>query len=830
MPHSVSVVIPVWNEWHHTKNCLETLRPTLGLHDEVIVVDNGSRDETPKALKQFEWVKVITNEENEGFAKGCNKGAAAATKDLVCFLNNDTILPAKWIDGLTWPFDDPTVFATGPRSNAVSGPQCVSPLEVTYTMERMSDFRKWARDWRESRRGQTSEISRLVGFCVMVRRDKLEEIGGFDEQFEIGGYEDDDLSRRLIQAGGRLLVCDESFVHHINHATFDGNGVNWQEKELENRVRFLKKHNMEELVHAAGPATNGDVFVSACMIVKDEIDNLDRCLTALNGVVDEVVVYDTGSTDGSIELARAAGARVIEGYWDDDFGRARNAALAECKGTWILHVDADEVFEGDARSLRQFLDRTDASALQMEILNLSDGDKNNLTHRPCRLFKRDIYHWQGRLHEQVTMRDGKPRNDFGVAPFGRLLHYGYMQEAMRTKNKVERNIRISQVDAEDDNGRDMVDKLTNLGRSLMLGGQFEEALSLFTKANTMHTESPVVKRTLYRAAAQASIASNHPADALTWVEELSAASHFQDTSHYFRGQAYCGLEQWEDALEELNQLHDIKDDDGVLFPMFVADVCRTKALAGLQRWPEAADAVARFAKEDANDEPVWGLAVETFWRAGRSIDELLQSMPAKHLNSIFGQLTTIPAEAADAALEGLWKFDDRRASVLALAIRVAPKLAVERSLEWSNRLREYKLSEHCPLVATAYDTSKAPRDRLLAAAIAVVAFDDQRGRGALRMIAASYPSDRFAEALVTINDLSPDLLESFVQAASVTPARSFDMARVLHELGASDEGAAVLVFGMKGAGAASLAEEAAAWLESTGHGSEAASVRSAVKS
>src|SRR4051812_40892456 len=103
---SASIVIPVWNEWHHTRACLDSLRPTLGVHDEVIVVDNGSRDATPTALRSYPWLWVITNEENKGFAAASNQGLGALTGEVVVFLNNDTIVTPRWLDALLAPFED----------------------------------------------------------------------------------------------------------------------------------------------------------------------------------------------------------------------------------------------------------------------------------------------------------------------------------------------------------------------------------------------------------------------------------------------------------------------------------------------------------------------------------------------------------------------------------------------------------------------------------------------------------------------------------------------------------------------------------------------------
>ncbi len=90
------------------------------------------------------------------------------------------------------------------------------------------------------------------------------------------------------------------------------------------------------------------VLVSLCMIMKNEEDELPLVLASAAALADEIVIYDTGSTDRSVVVARELGATVIEGYWDEDFSRARNEALERCSGDWILWLDADEAFHGDA--------------------------------------------------------------------------------------------------------------------------------------------------------------------------------------------------------------------------------------------------------------------------------------------------------------------------------------------------------------------------------------------------------------------------------------------------------------------------------------------------
>lgn len=90
--------------------------------------------------------------------------------------------------------------------------------------------------------------------------------------------------------------------------------------------------------------------ISLCIIVRDEETMLPACLASVAGVVDEIVLVDTGSRDGTLALARAAGARVFEQPWSDDFSAPRNLAIAESRGDWVLVLDADERLTRGARS------------------------------------------------------------------------------------------------------------------------------------------------------------------------------------------------------------------------------------------------------------------------------------------------------------------------------------------------------------------------------------------------------------------------------------------------------------------------------------------------
>lgn len=235
----VSIIILAWNAWGESKACLDSLYSTLGPEDEVIVVDNGSRDATPQRLREYQWVQVIRNEENRGFAGGCNQGAVAATSDILVFLNNDTVLSGSWIDLLAAPLVNDRAVASGPRSNFVSGPQLVP--DPWYIHGGFDDLQRFVAGWEQVHANAMTEVPRLVGFCLAVRASSFWEVGGFDEGYEIGGYEDDDLCRRLRDAGGSLVIAHGSYVHHTGHRTFDANEVDWAAQELHNRARFLGK-------------------------------------------------------------------------------------------------------------------------------------------------------------------------------------------------------------------------------------------------------------------------------------------------------------------------------------------------------------------------------------------------------------------------------------------------------------------------------------------------------------------------------------------------------------------------------------------------------------
>lgn len=181
----------------------------------------------------------------------------------------------------------------------------------------------------------------------------------------------------------------------------------------------------------------GGILVTAALIVRDEAANLEACFEAAAPLVDEFVVADTGSVDGTPELARELGARVIRIEWRDDFAWARNQVLPLATGTWTLILDGDDRLHG-ASDVRRHLETNpdvDLFALLVESECLDGAGELVAVERL----------WQTRLlrtaaairfRHRVHTIPFAPGCREGRAP-GRIEHLGYRTPAARA-GRVER--------------------------------------------------------------------------------------------------------------------------------------------------------------------------------------------------------------------------------------------------------------------------------------------------------------------------------------------------------------------------------------------------------
>jgi GT2 family glycosyltransferase len=333
-----SIVLVTFNGVNHTRACLESLAHHTPERHEIIVVDNGSSDGTISFLRSQASVRFIQNDTNRGFPAAANQGLRAAAGERILLLNNDVIVTPGWLKRMLDVFDRfSDVGLVGPCSNEVSGAQ-----RVCIAYNTLEDLNRFASSRADQYHGVYEDVPRLVGFCLLLRREVMDRVGLLDERFGIGNFEDDDYCRRSILAGFRAVIARDSFVHHVGSATFKAAGTDYAGLLERNRQLYLEKWSSPKYPQRAAanppPQKPSDgqpcaASLSLCMIVRNSSRTLRACLESIRPFVDEMIVVDTGSSDDTVRIAQELGATVGYFPWCDDFSAARNESIAAEKSS-----------------------------------------------------------------------------------------------------------------------------------------------------------------------------------------------------------------------------------------------------------------------------------------------------------------------------------------------------------------------------------------------------------------------------------------------------------------------------------------------------------------
>ncbi|MGV3614777.1 MAG: glycosyltransferase [Fimbriimonas sp.] len=216
----VSVVVLTYNSLRTIDACLGSVLASLRPDDELIVVDNASQDGT-RGFLQTRYgadprVRLLFNGENEGYSRGGNLGLRASSGRFLCLLNPDTVVAPGWLDALAAPLADPRIGMSGPISGCVAGDQFLGHYLGARNYARIEDA---IRDVQSQARGRWIETKLLIGFCLMVRRETLQEIGLLDESLFLGS-DDLELSLRVRSHGLSLCVVPEAYVDHVGGVSF----------------------------------------------------------------------------------------------------------------------------------------------------------------------------------------------------------------------------------------------------------------------------------------------------------------------------------------------------------------------------------------------------------------------------------------------------------------------------------------------------------------------------------------------------------------------------------------------------------------------------------
>lgn len=185
--------------------------------------------------------------------------------------------------------------------------------------------------------------------------------------------------------------------------------------------------------------------ITLCMITKNEEDYITCCIESVRHLVDEVIVVDTGSTDRTIEKALQGGARVFTYNWQQNFAEARNFALDQATGDWILVLDADETLEYvDIEGFNNLLVASHIEGYYIEIVSDIGNGEEKISDQVVRLFRnKPFYRFTGAIHEQVvgSIRRFNQEQALGCTDF-KIIHRGYLNERIAAQNKHTRNMEV----------------------------------------------------------------------------------------------------------------------------------------------------------------------------------------------------------------------------------------------------------------------------------------------------------------------------------------------------------------------------------------------------
>jgi len=243
-----SIIIPVYNNSIYTSKCLEQLKRTLPSDyvGEIIVVDDASTDDTSSLLRRWheqdKRIKVVHNERNLGFIHSCNRGAEAATEDVLVFLNNDTLPQPGWLPPLL------QVLRKNPRAGAVGG-KLIYPdgtLQeaggIIFKDGTGCNFGRNERFAGSPLFNFVREVDYCSGALLATPQALFIRLGGFDSYFAPAYYEDSDYCFRLRENGVQVYYQPESVIIHfegISSGTSIHSGVkSYQEI---NRLKFIER-------------------------------------------------------------------------------------------------------------------------------------------------------------------------------------------------------------------------------------------------------------------------------------------------------------------------------------------------------------------------------------------------------------------------------------------------------------------------------------------------------------------------------------------------------------------------------------------------------------
>ena len=346
----LSIVIPVYNALEFAKACVDSVfavRPSAPF--EVIVVDNGSSPDFDgwlrEAAQRYAELRILHFDEALGFSRAVNEGMRAAQGEFFVILNSDTIVTDGWADRLLDAMrSSPELGVVSPVTNRCGNPGQVDPESRDIKPEE-------AQSYEERMRRRTAilrEPQRLVFFCAMIRRTVWERLGGLDEIYREGNFEDDDFCARTRLLGCELAVVPASFVYHHERRTFEDNQLSHGEAFSRNQEIFLSRIARWscEPQPLPKPRTLASRKVSVLVpVLPDTVPLLcDSLVSLLNQTVGIFEILVISSVDLTEALARTDGTAFLLAKDGSSLAALLNEGMKVVAGDCVAFCPAGDIW------------------------------------------------------------------------------------------------------------------------------------------------------------------------------------------------------------------------------------------------------------------------------------------------------------------------------------------------------------------------------------------------------------------------------------------------------------------------------------------------------
>ena len=362
-----SVIVPVLNEFEFTRQCLDSLRVCRDVPFDVIVVNNGVKEQRlRKLLSDRRDITLIRNLCNAGYGAANNQAAEIARGEYLVFLNNDTRVTDRFIGRMLETFKRHSLCAAvGNKHLSWDGKSIYSA--GSYCVDGQATFRHrfflQPKDTHEA--GREAELNMATGACLMVRKDVFDSLTpkGFDAtRYPVCYCEDTDLCLRIRQAGWRIFYCPGSVIYHFGSASRTPcNPVARPPNRVQLEAQWFASGEFEKI------RLHNEPHVVAGLPVLNEAEYLAPCIESAYDFCTQIILVEGGN-----DVARKAGLcapdghsqdcthteiqrlmrecdparkiRHIRGYWPTKTEQRAEYLQWVAEGQWLFVLDADDIY------------------------------------------------------------------------------------------------------------------------------------------------------------------------------------------------------------------------------------------------------------------------------------------------------------------------------------------------------------------------------------------------------------------------------------------------------------------------------------------------------